>query len=83
MEEGSTDESLLPVILDGTFFKIETISKEGKVLAKCVLIERLLVVLQTPVERLFSYGGMIFSPKRKNLSDSMFESLILMKANKL
>jgi len=34
-----------------------------------------------PVERLFSYGGMILSPNRRSLSDTQFESLLLLKVN--
>ncbi len=35
-----------------------------------------------PVERLFSVGGLVFSPKRSRLSDKKFESLVLLKYNK-
>ena len=34
-----------------------------------------------PVERLFSVGGLVFSPKRSKLSDANFESLVLLKYN--
>ena len=34
-----------------------------------------------PVERLFSFAGMIHSPKRGSLSDTLFEQLVLMKGN--
>ena len=34
-----------------------------------------------PVERLFSFAGHIFSPKRGKLSDKMFEKLIFLKGN--
>jgi hypothetical protein len=34
-----------------------------------------------PVERLFSFGGMIHSAKRNRLSDKTFETLLLLKAN--
>jgi hypothetical protein len=34
-----------------------------------------------PVERLFSFGGIIRSAKRNKLSDNMFETLLLLKAN--
>ncbi|ODM87581.1 hypothetical protein Ocin01_19103, partial [Orchesella cincta] len=34
-----------------------------------------------PVERVFSYAGMILSPKRTNLTDSNFEKLVLLKCN--
>ena len=33
------------------------------------------------VERLFSFGGIIRSAKRNKLSDNMFETLLLLKAN--
>ncbi|KAL7726453.1 hypothetical protein ACLKA6_004593 [Drosophila palustris] len=36
-----------------------------------------------PVERLFSYAGLINGPKRQSLSDSHFEQLVLLKANKI
>lgn len=34
-----------------------------------------------PVERLFSFAGMVHSPKRSLLSDVNFEQLVLLKAN--
>lgn len=34
-----------------------------------------------PVERLFSKGGIIMSPRRNSLADGRFESLVLLKAN--
>lgn len=34
-----------------------------------------------PVERLFSFAGMIHSPKRSRLSDNLFEQLVLLKGN--
>ncbi|XP_017466940.1 PREDICTED: uncharacterized protein LOC108359539 [Rhagoletis zephyria] len=34
-----------------------------------------------PVERLFSFAGIVNAPRRKNLLDSNFEKLVLMKAN--
>lgn len=34
-----------------------------------------------PVERLFSFEGMINSPKRQQLSDELFQILVLLKAN--
>ena len=34
-----------------------------------------------PVERLFSFAGMVHSPKRSRLSDTNFEQLVLLKAN--
>jgi len=35
-----------------------------------------------PVERLFSLGGAVLSPKRNRLTDSRFEKLLLMHYNK-
>lgn len=34
------------------------------------------------VERLFSFAGIILTPNRQKLSDSNFEQLVLLKANK-
>ncbi|CAH0405814.1 unnamed protein product [Chilo suppressalis] len=33
-----------------------------------------------PVERLFSYGGMIMRPHRRNMSDALFEELVILKS---
>ncbi|GBP48227.1 hypothetical protein EVAR_96816_1 [Eumeta japonica] len=33
-----------------------------------------------PVERLFSYGGMIMRPHRRNMSDTLFEELVILKS---
>lgn len=35
----------------------------------------------TPVERLFSLGGLVLSPKKNRLSDRRFEQLLLMQHN--
>lgn len=34
-----------------------------------------------PVERLFSFAGMVYAPKRSRLTDRRFEQLVLLKAN--
>jgi len=34
-----------------------------------------------PVERLFSFAGMITRPHRRSLSDKTFEQLLILKAN--
>ena len=34
-----------------------------------------------PVEHLFSFGGLIHTAKRNRLSDKMFETLLMLKAN--
>lgn len=36
-----------------------------------------------PVERLFSFASIVNSPRRNALSDSSFEKLVIMKANKV
>jgi hypothetical protein len=34
-----------------------------------------------PVERLFSFAGMIHNPKRNRLADNLFEQLVILKGN--
>jgi len=34
-----------------------------------------------PVERLFSTGGLILTPRRNKLSDDVFEQLLMLKTN--
>ena len=40
------------------------------------------VPLSAAVERLFSFAGMIFSPRRNRLSPETFRNLVLLKANR-
>ncbi len=35
-----------------------------------------------PVERLFSLGGQVMTPRRSRLSDARFQQLVLLRANK-
>lgn len=64
-------------------------SKLLPMLAKYPVIERMFRRFNTPlpssapVERLFSYAGMVFSAKRTNLTDDNFEKLVLLKCNNI
>jgi hAT family C-terminal dimerisation region len=40
-----------------------------------------MIPASAPVERLFSFGGMIHSAKKNRLSDKTFETLLLLKSN--
>jgi len=37
--------------------------------------------LSAPVERLFSVGGLILTPRRNKLSDAAFQQLLMLKTN--
>ena len=39
------------------------------------------ILSSAPVERLFSFGGLIHTAKRNRLSDEMFKTLLMLKAN--
>jgi len=62
-------------------------NKDLEMLNRYPLIKKLFVhhnaVLPSsaPVERLFSFAGMITCPHRPSLSDKTFEQLLLLKAN--
>lgn len=61
--------------------------KDLSVLASFPSIKQIFIQYNTiipssaPVERLFSYAGMITRPHRRLLSDTVFEQLLLLKAN--
>ncbi len=47
------------------------------------LVERIFSVQASsaPVERIFSYAGVILSPRRRNMSEQLFKDLVFLKAN--
>jgi len=64
------------------------VSKDLSSLHKYPIIKRMFMFYNTllpssaPAERLFSYSGMILSPRRNCLSDETFEKLVFLKTNK-
>ena len=48
---------------------------------KLVVQHNAVLPSSAPVERLFSFAGMITRPHRRSLSDKTFEELLLLKAN--
>ena len=68
---------------------LEDPSKDMNSLSKYPLVYALFLRFNTdlpssaPVERLFSTGGLILTPRRNKLSDTAFEQLLMLKTNKL
>lgn len=55
--------------------------KKYKVIQQMFLKYNTPLPSSAPVERLFSFGGMVDAPRRNKLSDTHFEKLVLLKAN--
>ena len=55
--------------------------EEKKLIKKISLRYNAATPSSAPVERLFSQGKLVFSPKRNRLSDKRFEKLLLLRYN--
>ena len=61
-------------------YEVETVNKFSNI-RKIFLKYNTPTPSSAPVERLFSLGGLVLTPKRNRLSDMRFERLVLMRYN--
>ena len=68
---------------DADEFSLEQLCKSEQYVAVIPLLQRVFCVPATsaPVERIFSQSGLIMRPHRARMSDSLLETLMLIKCN--
>ena len=75
-----TPEMMVMAYLNDTDHSLQSLKKHPLIL-DMFLRYNTTVPSSAPVERLFSFAGLINSPRRERISDELFERLLMLKAN--
>ena len=77
----STVQSELDIFLNDPAHDIPSLQRYP-LMKKVFVLKNTSLPSSAPVERLFSIGGQILTPRRNSLTDEHFEMLLLLRANK-